>query len=151
MEDFNAGDSVVSSAFREKLNELIARAYRPIRGPGVTDTDGYVFINPYIPQQQAASGGTAGVFPVLVGTDGGSPGGSAANCSFTYNCTDLNGIFIAGTQTPERVRMGSVAYLPAGEGGRSEYAIAMYGTSSNFKLLQCFGEIQDTTTCGTAA
>lgn len=145
MDEFNQGDSILSSEFREKLNDLVRQAFRPIRGPGVEDNAGFVSIR--TPSQDVLPPvGTVGtIFAVLVGTDGGNPGGSTSNCDFTYNVTDLSGVFLAGTQTPERARVSSVTYLPAGEGGRSDIGIAMYGTASEFKLLQCFGEIMDAT------
>lgn len=54
MDEFNQGDSVLSSSFREKLNDLIRQAYRPIRGPGVEDNAGFVAINPMKEFAQAA-------------------------------------------------------------------------------------------------
>lgn len=84
-----------------------------------------------------------GLMLVTVAKDGGDDGDEDTNCTITYEVKTLGGQTLASRVTPEQGRYNACTYLPAGESGRSEYAIAAYvgtGASSGLKLLWVPGE-----------
>jgi len=97
-----------------------------------------------------AQGGGGSLSVVTVEKDGGDNGDASTTCSVTYEVKSLSGTTLASRVTPEQGRYTDTTYLPAGEGGRSAYAIAAYvgtGASTGLILLSVPGEIADNTAC----
>lgn len=85
------------------------------------------------------------VFCVDVTVDGGSAGGSGANCTFTYSIK-LRGDseVLDTTVTPERPRMAGVQYAtPAA----NSIGLAFFDDDGVLKLIQAIEEIPLTETC----
>ena len=86
-------------------------------------------------------------FLCLVTKDGGAAGDAGTTCSWTYTVKALDdSTVLASGVTPEANRWPNCAYVYAGQGSASRYALAAYD-GATLKLLVCYGEVQSTTVC----
>ena len=86
---------------------------------------------------QAASG----LFAVKVAKDGGSAGGPAEDCSFTYTVKDLAGVTLAEEQTPQRPRFPHTEYNPPAD---DSPGVAYYDENGDLQLLEAVEEVPKT-------
>lgn len=104
---------------------------------GVVDSLGTCFSTPLV----------EGLMLVKVEKDGGDAGDASTTCTFTYTVKTLGDDTLEEEVTPEQARYENCAYLEAGAGDRSEYAIAAKNEDNDLILLWVPGEIPDTTAC----
>ena len=81
------------------------------------------------------------LFPALVTVDGGSAGGPAADCSFTYTVKDLEGNQLGVELTPQVPRLTNVGYLQPGE---NSPGLAYLDAAGAVKLYHVAGEVPKT-------